>query len=143
LQKRGILQFTNDAPDSEGGSILSLIILLGYNRFKQVGKDPGRNAMDKSTNDVLDRLGTRPGQGSLLEQVEKLLRRQQRRNLYKMLDQIDKNKVGDLVSRLKNASRRSGEKGPRYCASRCQIGKGTTNYSGKPSAITPFSRFIA
>ena len=99
--------------------------------------------MDKSTNNLLDKLGTHPGQGNVLEQIEKLIRRQQRRKLYEMLDQIDKNKVGDLVSRLKNASRRSGEKGPRYCASRCQIGKGTTNYSGKPSAIMQFSRFIA
>jgi hypothetical protein len=68
--------------------------------------------MDKSTNNVFDRIGTRPGQGSVLEQVEKLLRRQQRRNLYKMLDQIDKNKVGDLVVMLEKCIPQIGRKRP-------------------------------
>lgn len=53
--------------------------------------------MDKSIKNVLDKLSTQPGQGSVLEQIEKLLRKQQRRKLYEMLDQIDKNAIGDLV----------------------------------------------
>jgi hypothetical protein len=53
--------------------------------------------MDKSIKNVLDKLGTQPGQGNVLEQIEKLLRKQQRRKLYEMLDQIDKNTFGTLV----------------------------------------------
>ncbi len=67
--------------------------------------------MDKSTNNVLFKL-THPGQGSVLEQIEKLLRRQQRRKLYRMLDQIDKNKVGDLVVTLEKFIPQMGRKMP-------------------------------
>ncbi len=68
--------------------------------------------MDKSTNNVLDKLGTHPGQGNVLEQIEKLLRRHQRRKLYEMLDQIDKNKVGDLVVTLEKCIPQIGRKRP-------------------------------
>ena len=68
--------------------------------------------MDKSTNNVLDKLGTYPGQGNVLEQIEKLLRRQQRRKLYEMLDQIDKNKVRDLVVTLDKFIPQIGKKRP-------------------------------
>jgi hypothetical protein len=55
--------------------------------------------MSDSTDNVLDKLGLQPGQGSVLEQIEKLLRKQQRRRLFEMLDQIDKEKLGysDIV----------------------------------------------
>ena len=53
--------------------------------------------MDKAIKNVLDKLGMQPGQGSVLEQIEKLLRKQQRRKLYEMLDKIDKNKFEELV----------------------------------------------
>lgn len=66
--------------------------------------------MDKLTNDILERLVTRPGQGNVLEQVEKLLRRQQRRKLYEMLDQIDKNKLGEFVLRLERYIPQMGRK---------------------------------
>ena len=68
--------------------------------------------MDKSTNNVLDKLGTHPGQGNVLEQIEKLLRRQQRRKLYEMLDQIDKNTVGNLVITLEKYIPQLGRKRP-------------------------------
>jgi len=68
--------------------------------------------MDKSTNDVIGKLGAHPGQGSVLEQVEKLLRKQQRRKLYEMLDQIDKNQVGDSVVTLEKCIRQIGRKRP-------------------------------
>lgn len=68
--------------------------------------------MDKLTNNVLDKLGTHPGQGNVLEQIEKLLRRHQRRKLYEMLDQIDKNKVGDLVVTLEKCIPQIGRKRP-------------------------------
>lgn len=68
--------------------------------------------MDKSTNNVLDKLGTHPGQGNVLEQIEKLLRKQQRRKLYEMLDQIDKNEVGDLVVTLEKCIPQIGRKRP-------------------------------
>ena len=68
--------------------------------------------MDKSTNNVLDKLGTHPGQGNVLEQIEKILRRQQRRKLYEMLDQIDKNKVRDLVVTLEKCVQQIGRKRP-------------------------------
>jgi len=68
--------------------------------------------MDKSMNNVLDKLGAHPGQGSVLEQIEKLLRRQQRRRLYEMLDQIDKSKVDDLVVTLEKSIPQIGRKRP-------------------------------
>ncbi|MGO9612985.1 MAG: hypothetical protein ACLPX5_08120 [Dissulfurispiraceae bacterium] len=70
--------------------------------------------MDKSTNYFLDKLGTHPGQGSVLEQIEKLLRRQQRRKLYEMLDQLDKKKVGDLVVTLEKYIPQIGRKRPAF-----------------------------
>lgn len=75
-------------------------------------RNPLRNIMDKSMKNVLDKLGTLPGQGSVLEQIEKLLRKQQRRELYAMLDQMDKNKVGDLVVTIKKCAPQIGRKRP-------------------------------
>jgi hypothetical protein len=72
----------------------------------------GRWVMDQLASSVIERLGTRPGQGSILEQVEKLLRRQQRRNLYAMLDQIDKNKTKNLVVTLDRCFPQIGRKRP-------------------------------
>lgn len=66
--------------------------------------------MDKSMNNVLDILGVHPGQGNVLEQIEKLLRRQQRRKLYEMLDQIDKNDVRNLVITLEKCIPQIGRK---------------------------------
>jgi len=68
--------------------------------------------MDRSTSKVLDTLGTHPGQGNVLEQIEKLLRRQQRRKLYEMLDQIDKNHEGELVVTLEKCIPQIGRKRP-------------------------------
>ena len=68
--------------------------------------------MDTSMNNVLDKLGTHPGQGNVLEQIEKLLRRQHRRRLYEMLDHIDKNKVGNLVVTLEKYVPQIGRKRP-------------------------------
>ncbi|HET6513652.1 MAG TPA: hypothetical protein VFG09_00680 [Thermodesulfovibrionales bacterium] len=68
--------------------------------------------MDTLMNNVLDTLGAHPGQGSVLEQVEKLLRRQQRRRLYEMLDQIDRNKVRDFVVTLEKCVPQIGRKRP-------------------------------
>ena len=50
--------------------------------------------MEITTNSVLDKLNSHPGQGSLLEQIDKLLRKQQRRKLYGMLDHLEKNRIG-------------------------------------------------
>ena len=61
---------------------------------------------------VLDTLRTDPGQGSVLEQIEKLLRKQQRRKLYEMLDQIDKNMFGDLVIKHETFIPQIGRKRP-------------------------------
>ena len=68
--------------------------------------------MDKSTNNVLDKLGTHPGQGNVLEQIEKLLRRQQRRELYAMLDAIDRSNIGDLAVKLEKSIPQIGRKRP-------------------------------
>jgi len=68
--------------------------------------------MDKSTGNILDKLGSRPGQGSVLEQIEKLLRRAQRRKLYEMLDQIDNSKIRDSVVKLEKCIPQIGRKRP-------------------------------
>jgi len=68
--------------------------------------------MDKSTNDVLEKIGTNPGQGSVLEQIEKLLRRQHRRKLYEMLDQIDQTKVKNSIVTLEKCIPQIGRRRP-------------------------------
>jgi hypothetical protein len=42
---------------------------------------------------AIEKAGMIPGQGSTLEQIDKLLRKQQRRNLFEMLEQIDERTV--------------------------------------------------
>jgi hypothetical protein len=42
---------------------------------------------------TIEKLVERPGQGSILEQLDKLVRKQQRTELYKMLEKIDKKEV--------------------------------------------------
>lgn len=68
--------------------------------------------MDKAMKNVLEQLGMQPGQGSVLEQIEKLLRKQQRRRLYEMLDRIDKNAFGDLVVTHEKCIPQIGRKRP-------------------------------
>ena len=68
--------------------------------------------MDKAMKNVLDQLGAKPGQGSVLEQIEKLLRKQQRRKLYEMLDQLDKEMFGYLVVKHEKFSPQVGRKRP-------------------------------
>jgi hypothetical protein len=75
-------------------------------------KESEWNVMDTLTNNVLGQLGTHPGQGSVLEQIEKLLRRQQRRRLYEMLDQIDRSDVGNFVVTLEKCIPQIGRKRP-------------------------------
>jgi hypothetical protein len=42
---------------------------------------------------AIEKVALIPGQGSVLEQIDKLLRKQQRRNLFEMLGQIDKSSI--------------------------------------------------
>ncbi len=49
--------------------------------------------MNMGIQNVIGKVSTIPGQGSILEQINKLLRKQQRTNLFEMLEQIDKRTV--------------------------------------------------
>ena len=50
--------------------------------------------MDVALKKTLENLVGRPGQGSILEQIDKLVRKQQRTELYEMLEQVDKKEMG-------------------------------------------------
>ncbi len=63
---------------------------------------------------ILGRVGTQPGQGNVLEQIEKLFRKQQRRKLYGMLDEIGENKLGDLVVTPEKCIPQIGRKRPAF-----------------------------
>jgi hypothetical protein len=52
--------------------------------------------MNMGIKNVLEKVGMVPGQGSVLEQVDKLLRKQQRTNLFEMLEQLDKETVAQF-----------------------------------------------
>ncbi len=66
--------------------------------------------MDEPTYNFLQKLVSRPGQGDVLEQAGKLLRRQQRRRLYEMIDQIDKEKLEKFVVTLEKYVPQLGRK---------------------------------
>ncbi|MBI5440076.1 MAG: hypothetical protein HY900_02570 [Deltaproteobacteria bacterium] len=53
---------------------------------------------------VLEQLGTRPGQGGMLEQIDKLLRRQQRIELFEMLERAEQAEVENLGVTLERAT---------------------------------------
>jgi len=63
-------------------------------------------------NNTLDKLSAQPGQGSVLEQVEKLLRKQQRRKLYEMLDGIDDSRLRDYSVTCEKCIAQIGRKRP-------------------------------
>jgi len=46
---------------------------------------------------ALEKLATRPGQGSLVEQIDKLLRELQRTELEKMLEEVDKKEADEVA----------------------------------------------
>jgi hypothetical protein len=61
---------------------------------------------------VFDKVGTVPGQGSILEQIDKLLRKQQRRNLFGMLEQIDQRAVAKFPVVLYKSLPQNGKINP-------------------------------
>ena len=61
---------------------------------------------------VFDKVGTVPGQGSILEQIDKLLRKQQRRNLFGMLEQIDHRAVAKFPVVLYKSLPQNGKINP-------------------------------
>jgi hypothetical protein len=68
--------------------------------------------MDSVIQQVIGKVGTRPGQGGMLEQIDKLLRRQQRIELFKMLEQIDKKEVRGFPVVLYKSIPQKGKKNP-------------------------------
>jgi len=61
---------------------------------------------------TLEQLVERPGQGSVLEQLDKLVRKQQRTELYEMLEQIDKKEMGKNPVVLEKSIPQIGKKKP-------------------------------
>jgi hypothetical protein len=61
---------------------------------------------------AIERVGTIPGQGSILEQIDKLLRKEQRRNLFEMLEQLDENTVEKFPVVLYKRLPQNGKKEP-------------------------------
>lgn len=61
---------------------------------------------------VVEKLGTFPGQGSVMEQIDKLVRKQQRTNLFQMLDEIDENVIREYPVVLYKSLPQNGKKKP-------------------------------
>ncbi len=99
--------------------------------------------MDTALKKTLEKLVGRPGQGSILEQIDKIVRKQQRTELYEMLEQVDKKEMGKYPVVLVKSIPQTGKK-IRHCfASLCRHGKDMTRSSGGPLEIISSSRSIA
>jgi len=61
---------------------------------------------------AIEKVGTIPGQGTILEQIDKLLRKQQRRNLFEMLEQMDDKTVEKFPVVLYKSLPQDGKKEP-------------------------------
>jgi len=61
---------------------------------------------------AIEKVALIPGQGSVLEQIDKLLRKQQRRNLFEMLGQIDERTVGKFPVILYKSLPQNGKINP-------------------------------
>lgn len=68
--------------------------------------------MNMGIKNVIEKVGTIPGQGSILEQIDKLLRKQQRRNLFEMLEEIDKRAVENFPVVLYKSFPQNGKQNP-------------------------------
>ena len=61
---------------------------------------------------VIKKLGTSPGQGSMLEQIDKLLRSEQRKQLLDMLEQVKDEEIEHRETKIEFFVRQSGKKQP-------------------------------
>lgn len=61
---------------------------------------------------AIEKVGMLPGQGSTLEQIDKLLRKQQRRNLFEMLEHTDGNTADKFPVILYRSLPQNGKKNP-------------------------------
>jgi hypothetical protein len=61
---------------------------------------------------AIEKVALIPGQGSVLEQIDKLLRKQQRRNLFEMLEQIDERSVENFPVILYKSLPQNGKTNP-------------------------------
>jgi hypothetical protein len=68
--------------------------------------------MNREVLNAIEKVGTIPGQGSALEQIDKLLRKQQRRNLFEMLEQIEIKTVEHFPVLLYKSLPQNGKRNP-------------------------------
>jgi len=68
--------------------------------------------MDVKLEKTVEKLVTFPGQGSVLEQIDKLVRKQQRIGLYKMLEQLDEKETEKFPVTLEKIIPQTGKKNP-------------------------------
>jgi hypothetical protein len=62
--------------------------------------------------DTLEKMSTFPGQGSVLEQIDKLIRRQQRIKLFQMIESVSDEDAEACPIRLENVVKSNGKKRP-------------------------------
>jgi hypothetical protein len=68
--------------------------------------------MDTSIRNIIERIGAIPGQGSFLEQSDKLIRKQQRTNLFDMLEKIEESEVEPFPVALYKSVPQNGKISP-------------------------------
>jgi hypothetical protein len=68
--------------------------------------------MNSDLKEALEKLGMNPGQGSTLEQIDKILRKQQRTELFAMLEQADGKEIEKFLVTLEKSIPQIGKKKP-------------------------------
>jgi hypothetical protein len=73
--------------------------------------------------DTLEKMATFPGQGSVLEQIDKLVRRQQRIQLFEMIEKLSDEDIKGSPVKLERITKPNGKKRPmmlRFCLKKWQ-----------------------
>lgn len=88
--------------------------------------------MTNSLSGALEKVHSGIGQGSVLEQIDKRYRKQQRLTLFKMLEKVEAGEVAHFPVELYRSIPQGGKNSLRRCAFPCRCGNITTRSSGSP-----------
>ncbi len=83
--------------------------------------------MDIGIHYALEKIGARPGQGSLIEQIDKLLREMQRNELEKMLDEVGQTEADTFIVDIYQSIPQAEMKEPALVRFRLPKWKGVNN----------------
>ena len=88
-------------------------VLLDNHKLPMRKENPFKEAhMNVVIRDTLQKVTTFPGQGSVLEQIDKLVRRRQRMQLFEMIEDLSDKEVEQWPIRLEKIIKANGKKKP-------------------------------